>query len=408
MERKVISTGLPEVTAGIRASFAGVGATMFLTFIGFSASQFHSYLFENRGVGKLQIGLLLMAGQGAALLSPLFQLASIRRLHGPRLPFFLMLAGAGASLAALPHLHGFRSLLIGFCLLCFCSAGVFPLNAACAFEAMRAHGHSTFFRIRSLGTLGFLAGCVFSVFFPRLSDLPLLYGGFGLCVCLALGVAAWDYRVPAHPAGAPALPRLVRPGILHALGLLRQPRTLKLLAVLGVMNFANAMATGVQGNYLVDRWQQGQRTISLAWVLSTGCEVPLMLLCAWLLRRHGLRAVLAFGLAGTLLKLVGLALAGEVWQYCLALTMHGCFFSGALTGFSVYLDRVYQAQDRPSLQVLAPIFYGGIPSSLAGLAAGWLWHAYSLRVVYGFAGGIAVLASLYAFWLFREPADGRA
>ncbi len=391
---------LEEQGSAIQASFGGVGATMFLTFVGFSASQFHAYLFESRGIGKLQIGLLLMLGQGVALLSPWFQVGGIRRFHGPRLPFLMMLSGSGAALAMLPHLHGFRQLLLGFCLLSFCSAGVLPLNAACAFDAMRARGHSAFFRIRSLGTAGFLAGCVFSVCFPRLSDLPLLYAGFGVAVLLAMAVAAWDYRIPVVSVAVRETSR--RPTILHALGLLRAPRTLKLLAVLGVMNFANAMATCVQGNYLVDRWHQSQRVISLAWVVSTGCEIPLMLLCAWMLRRHGLRLVLAFGLGGTLVKLLGLALAGEVWQYCLALTMHGCFFSGALTGFSVYLDRHYRAQDRPTLQALAPVFYGGIPSALAGLAAGWLWHADSLRAVYLAAGGIAAAASLYAFWLFRE------
>jgi hypothetical protein len=86
----------------------------------------------------------------------------------------LMLAGAGSALAVLPRLHGFWPLLICFCVFSFCGAGVFPLNAACAFESMRAHGHGAFFRIRSLGTVGFLVGCVASVFFPDLGDLPLL------------------------------------------------------------------------------------------------------------------------------------------------------------------------------------------------------------------------------------------
>jgi hypothetical protein len=173
------------------------------------------------------------------------------------------------------------------------------------------------------------------------------------------------------------------------------------------MNFANTMATSMQANYLVDRWQQGQRVISLAWAVSTGCEVPLMLLCAWMLRRRGLRAVLGFGIAGTLVKLAGLALAQEAWQYCLALVMHGCFFSGALTGFGVYLDRVHKAQDRPSLQVLAPVFYGTLPGALAGFAAGGLWHAYSLRSVYVVSGVIALGATAYAWFLLRDGSERR-
>jgi hypothetical protein len=381
-----------------------VSFTMFLVFVGFSSGQFHAYLFENRGIGSLDIGLLIMAGQGAGILSPLFQVSIIRRFHGPRLPLMIMIAGAGSALALLPHLRGFWSLLSVFCLFSFCAAGLFPLNAACTFEAMRNRGHGTFFRIRTLGTLGFLLGCAVSVFFPTLADLPVLYGGFAGFLFLALAVVALEYRYspPVAPlagfsppkAGAPRT--YSAPTFARTLVLLKEPRTLRLLIVLGVMNFANSMATVVQGNYLVDRWHEGQRAISMAWVVSTACEVPLMLLCAAILRRHGLRYVIGFGLAGTLVKLGGLALAGEVWQFYLALAMHGCFFSGALTGFSVYLDRAYRKEERPSLQALAPVFYGGIPSSLAGLTAGVVWHSFSLRAVYLLSGGIAAVAMGYA------------
>jgi MFS family permease len=378
------------------ASLFGVGLTMFLVFVGFSSGQFHSYLFESRGIESLHIGFLIMAGQGAGILSPLFQVSIIRRFHGPRLPLMLMIAGAGCALAALPHLSGFWPILICFCLFSFCGAGLFPLNAACTFEAMRNRGHGAFFRIRTLGTLGFLMGCVISVFFPTLADLPLLYGGFAAALFLSLIVVGRVY-----PRPSPASPGAPRMGLTfsNALSLLRQPRTLRLLIVLGTMNFANTMATVVQGNYLVDRWHEGQRAISVAWVVSTGCEVPLMLLCAGVLRRYGLRYVIGFGIAGTLVKLAGLALAGQVWQFYLALAMHGCFFSGALTGFSVYVDRTYRKEERASLQALAPVFYGGIPSSLAGLTAGLVWHGSSLRAVYLLSGGIAVLAAGYAFSL---------
>jgi hypothetical protein len=375
---------------------------MFLTFVGLSSGQFHAYLFENRGVSRFGIGLLLMAGQLAALVSPFFQVVTIRRFHGPRIPFLMVLACAGASLVMLPRLSGFPALLMGYAFFSFCSAGVFPLNAACAFDAMRARGHDAFFRLRSLGTLGFLAGCLFSMRYPRLSDLPLLYAGFAAALIVALVVAAWDFR-RAPQSIQPAYDGLAgtRPSFAHALRLLAEPHTARLLLVLGVMNFANTMATSMQANYLVDRWHLGQRIISLAWVVSTGCEVPLMLLCAWMLRRRGLRAVLAFGIAGTVVKLAGLALAQTPWQYCLALAMHGCFFSGALTGFGIYLDRTHKPQDRPSLQVLVSVFWGTLPGALAGFAAGAIWHASSLRMVYQASGAVSVGVGIYAWFLLK-------
>jgi MFS family permease len=129
-----------------------------------------------------------------------------------------------------------------------------------------------------------------------------------------------------------------------------------------------------------------------------------MLFCAWLLRRKGLRAVLAFGIGGTFLKLAGTALAGEAWQYMAALALHGCFFSGALTGFTVWLDRVYKSQDRPSLQALAPVFYAGLPAALSGLTAGLVWQHHSLRAVYLLAGVVSAGAAVYAFILLRDRA----
>lgn len=393
-----------DIPGAAGPSLAGPGFTMFLVYAGLAASQFHAYLFEHRGISRFDIGLLLMSGQLAALISPFFQVASIRRFHGPHLPFLIVAAGAGACLAALPHLSGFPALLAGFSLFSFCSAGTVPLNAACAFESMRVRGHADFFRLRSLGTLGFLASCVASLAFPRVSDLSILYALFGGAFGLTLLSALWEHRGRPSAGTAPVIPR---PSFGHALRLLGRPRTVRLLAVLGAMNFANSMATSMQANYLVDRWHQGQRVISLAWVVSTGCEVPLMLFCAWLLRRSGLRAVIGFGIAGTLVKLAGLALAQEAWQYCLALVMHGCFFSGALTGFGIYLDRVHKPQDRPSLQVLAPVFYGTIPGALAGFTAGGLWHTYSLWSVYAASGVIALCATAYAWYLIRDTSDRR-
>jgi PPP family 3-phenylpropionic acid transporter len=380
---------------------------MFLIFAGLSAAQFHSYLFESKGVTGLQIGILIMVGQCAAILSPLSQVAVIRWFRGPRVPLMLMLAGAAVTMVLLPCMPGFRAFLILFPAFSFCAAAVFPLNAACTFEAMRDLGYDTFFRVRTLGTLGFLVGCVISAFFPALTDLPLLYKGFSAALILALAVVVWDYR-RIGPIGS--LGRPAAPAFMHALRLLSQPRTWRLLAVLGLMNFANVLATGVQGNYLMNRWHEGQRTISLAWVVSTACEVPLMLICARILKRHGLRYVLGLGIFGTLLKLVGLAAAGTLWQFYLALTMHGCFFSGALTGFGIYLDRTYSPEERPTLQAICGVFYAGIPSALAGLTAGWVWHAFSLRAVYLLSGSIAVPAAVYAFFLLRQPEirDARA
>lgn len=380
------------------ASLGGVSMAMFLVFAGASSSQFHSYLFERRGHAGLDVGLLLFSGYAAGLLSPLLQVRVIRLFHGPRTPLLLALAGTAATLSAIPFLRGYPALLGVFFLYSLFAAAVFPLNTACTLDAVRSRGHAAFFRIRSLGTVGFLAGCLISAGFTDFSQLPFLYLGFAAAFLAALAVIAWDYPQAPPPAE-------VRPGggtVRRALSLLLHGRTGRLLLVMGVMNFANGLTICVQGNYLVNRWEGGQASISQAWVASTACEVPLFILCAWVLRRYGLRYVLGMGLAGTLVKVVGLALAAELWQYFLALAMHGFFYAAAITGFNVYLDRTQARDDLPSLQALSVVFFQGIPNALAGLTAGLLWQAHSLRAVYLFAAAVAIAITAYGLALLKD------
>jgi MFS family permease len=391
------------------SSLLGVNLVMFLSYAGFSSAQFHSYLFESLGFRDLRIGFLLAAGYGAGILSPLLQVIFIRVFHGPRLPLMAALALGGISLACLPHARGYYGLMALFFAFCFSAAAISPLNTACTLETIRKRGREVFFRIRTLGTIGFLIGCVISACFPMRADLPILYLGFGAAMILALVMVAGHYRhippeqapedflVHPHPKTAPTF--------RAALRLLGSPHAWRMLSVLGVLSFANAMASIVQGNYLIQRWQGGQLSISLAWVVSTACEIPIMLLCVRILKRRGLNHVLGFGLIGTLIKLVVLAFAGTLWSYFLGLSLHGCFFAGVVTGFGIFLDHHFHKEDRPTLQALSAVFLLGLPSAMAGLATGLIWHFFSLRAVYAFSGLVAALgAALGVLFFFIFPA----
>lgn len=397
------------------ASLASVSSVMFLIFAGFSCAQFHGYLFEKRGLDALAIGLLLTIGYGAGIVSPILQVPVIRRFRGPRGPLIAALLGAALSLALLPLARGFPALLAVFTIFSLCNSSIYPLNLACTLSALRARasdpsarpadGHGLFFRVRGLGTAGFLAGCFVSIFFPRPSQLPLLYAGFACALLAAMAVVAAAYR-PLNVTPAAGLPDAPPPGFRKALGLLREPLTWRLMLCVGAMGFANSMATAVQGNYLVHRFHESQRTISIAWVVSTACEVPLMLLCSRLVKTRGLRFVMAIGLGGTLLKLLGLAGASHLWEYYLALVLHGFFFSGALTGLGVHLDRTFHHGAGPAVQSLAIVFYQGLPTSLAALCAGAIWNGRSLEAVYRFSAAVAVVISVYAFFVLRKMDRG--
>ncbi len=385
------------------SSLGSPGLVMFLGFVGLSSMQFYGYLFERMGYSPFRIGLLLSTGLAAGVAAPVFQVTAIRWLKSPRRALFLMLAGAGLTLAWLPHVNGFFPMMAVFFLSMFCAAGFYPLITACALEVTRSTGPWAYFVVRCLGTLGFLAGCFASYFQPGPAFLSRLYLGFGGAFLCALGVAVWGLR-PSDPREAPEdgmvnpHPRRA-PGFGRALRLLAAPRPGRLLWTLGIMNFANAMATLVQGNYLVARFPGGPQSISLAWIVSTACEVPFMLLCAWLTRRSGLRTVIGLGLLGTTLKLILIGTAATRGMYFLGLVFHGCFFSGAMVGFNLYVDRRFPVADRPSLQALGALFYQGLPTALGGLAAGLIWHFTGLRDVYWVAAAIGTVAGIYTLFL---------
>jgi hypothetical protein len=162
------------------------------------------------------------------------------------------------------------------------------------------------------------------------------------------------------------------------------------------MNLANAMATSMQGNYLVSRWQGDQADISWAWTLSTAFEIPLMLLCAYWVKRRPLKEILLFGMLGTVFKLVTLGLAEARWVYFMGLILHGAFWSGALVGFNLYVEKRFSVKDRPSLQALGAMFYQGLPSALGGLLAGAIWHQFGLRTVYITAAILSLVIGGYS------------
>lgn len=378
---------------------------MFISFAGLSSQQFYGYLFERLGFSPLQIGLLLGTGFLAGIVAPLAQVSAIRKLGGPRNPLLLMLLGAGLGVALLPHAGSFGASAILFFLALFCASSINPLNTACTLELTRARGEWIYFVIRCVGTVGYLVGCVVSFYQPDPDRLPWLFLGFGLAYLLAFPVAARTYRPDGarRSARAGGVPPALRrpPDFRRALRLLSAPRPARLLWTLGVMNFANAMATLVQGNYLVARFAGGQASISLAWIVSTTFEIPLMLLCAWMVRRHGLAAVLGFGLLGTTIKLAFIGAAESYGMFLAGLAFHGCFFSGALTGFNLFLDRRYGVTDRPALQALGALFHTGLPTAIGGLAAGLLWHFFGLRTVFVASAAIGLGAGLYTLLLLR-------
>lgn len=390
-----------------KAAAIGVAAATFFAFAGVAANQFHGYLFELKGSSAMAIGFLLMTGYSASVFAPLVQMRLIRKSHGPYRPLLAVSFGAALALGLMPWARGFWDLWLLFATLSFCISSVFPLLTAATLETTRHQtrhqGHGLFVHIRGLGSAGFMVACLVCLAFPRSDKLAWIYAGFGLAFLISVAVlfpaAKWHdaqregetQRVPRAPKLGVAWRRLFR------------GETSFLIFLIALMNFANVMATVVQGNYLIHRFQVSQGYISLAWVIATACEVVWMAVCARLVRSLDIRRLIVIGLWGTGLKLAFMGFASTYFSFVLGLVFHGLYFSFTLAGFGIYLDRRFRPSERPVLQALTSAMAQGLPAALAGLATGWLWHRFQLHSVYIVAAALGGLTCLFAeVWAYRR------
>ncbi len=385
----------------------GIAAATFFAFAGVAANQFHGYLFELKGSSALSIGLLMMTGYSASVLAPLVQMFLIRKSQGPYRPLLAVSFGAAIALALLPWARGFWDLWVLFAILSFCTASVFPLLTAATLETTRhqtrAQGHGLFVRIRGLGTVGFMVACLICLAFPRSESLAWIYAGFGLAFLISVAVlfpsAQWHGR--KQDLGQVRLPSAPRLGV--AWRRLFRGETTVLIFLIALMNFANVMATVVQGNYLIHRFHVSQAYISLSWVIATACEVVWMAVCARLVRTMDIRRLIVLGLWGTGLKLLLMGFATTYFSFVLGLIFHGLYFSFTLAGFGVYLDRRFRPAERPVLQALTSAMAQGLPAALAGLSTGLVWHRFQLHGVYIAAAALGGLTCVSAeVWAYRR------
>jgi MFS_1 like family len=381
----------------------GVAMAMFFSYAGIAANQFHGYLFEIKGHGALAIGWLFMTGYGVGIGAPFIQVLLIRKWHGPYWPLALVALGGALSMAYLPWASGFWALWGAFSVLSFCLASLFPLLNAATLETTRGKGHSHFIRIRGFGSLGFLFASVLCLAVPRSERLPHLYLGFALGLLLALFFIAPAGLFHRSQRLQRAAPVIRAPNIRKAMRRLFRGEAVILVLLLATMSYANVMATAMQGNYIIHQFGLDQRSISLAWTISTLCELVWMALCAYVVQTMDLRRMMVLGLWGTLAKLLLLAVATNYFTYVLGLAFHGLFFSFSLTGFGVYLDRRFRASERPGQQALTSGLVQGIPAALAGISSGWIWNSLELKSVYITAAILAGAICLVGeFWVRRR------
>ncbi len=382
------------------------GLAFFLLQFGVTNILFNSVLFESKGIIKAELGILLTIGTVSGLISPfiLSYLASV--LGGARNLLATLCLTMGVCIIAMPHLNSFATLAVLFFILSSCVSGSFVMMSAFAQEPSVLQGYASYYKMRSIATFGFASGCLVSWFLVDKTGLPILYIIIGTSCILSASMILTTK--PTATLNGPIKKQFSFKVYWSAIKLLWRPETIFIISIYALLQVAFTSSFTIQGNYILHYFSDSKSAISISSMAASIPEIPIMLIFRKVMMRYGMRRVLLIGFAAFTLKVMGMAMAQELWQLYIVIGLHGFYIAGASTAYEIFIKRSYPDH----AHILLPICLGvlmTVPRMAGSLAAGFIWEHISLRAVYGIAavfGGVLFMV-LLAFnpWLARRGVE---
>jgi hypothetical protein len=404
-----------------------------------SVSQYHSVLFQyTHAMNQTQIGLALALGALAALAGPL-ALQSLRRLrlNDSQILAVVMLIQA-LLLWLLPRWIGLLPATLLYIIYALSSTMGISLVASSVLQSMeqlhpegilndsgatraqvKPQGEGRFLGLRALGTAAFAAGCGAGWYLAKDSGLRDVYWFF---VATAVGAALVALSLPyqkrplrdiqgetavtqigndrASTGRTRVAPQIKSPTAPVPQAISAEIRTwlwklAPLITLLAIANMAASSGALYLGNLVRTEFAGNDSQVSLAWLIGTATEVPLILASIWLLRRARLAWMFAAGMAFTAFKLLGSAWAPSIeWLYFFQIG-HGFFFGASLTAVPLLLRRIAPTHLIAPLLMWCTALYGGLASALGSWTTGWLWETFGLIPSFAFWGVISLGAALW-------------
>lgn len=257
---------------------------------------------------------------------------------------------------------------------------------------VRRHG-----RVRLWGSLGFLVSVLGAGIFFEHAGLKY----FPLAVTLGLILLAWsaycipDIREPAtHEKHAGSIWHTLRePPVAWFFGTL----ALNVLSHMGLYVFFSLYCDelGYSKTMIGILWAAAV-VLEIAWFYSQGRWLPRFSLTAWLIVSAAATA-LRFGLTA--------GLGDTLWILFAAQALHALSFAANHTVCTALISHHFPGSMRGRGQALYTVLGYGIPGVLGSWVGGLVSEAYGLRSVFWICTGIAVLAMLCAFkvWRLQHP-----
>jgi len=355
------------------------------------------YFRENVALLGTQLGLVLAVRPLVGMLAqPLWgQLAD--RTGSRTRTLVVLAAGTALGYLLLPQAKTFPLLLAAMAASSLFSSAAMPMATSVCMAALGARAAEAFGRIRVWGTVGFL---VLVVSFPLILDRiqaarglvrdpggasePGLELIFYVAAALSVAAAFVAWRLPRRGAMAIRSQR----GDLLLLLRHRPYRRLLCFAFLGHLFHQAA----IQLFPLLIRAHGGDiDTVSRMWIPMLLVEIPLIYYLGGVVRRIGVRGLLAIGVLADGLRWLVCSLAGDLSVMYVLQLLHGVVVAGLFVGSALYVEAAVPERLRSTGQGLLAMIGFSFAGVISNVSGGLLLEHFGPDALYRVAGIGALL-----------------
>lgn len=359
---------------------------MACSFSAFSVSQYHAVLLQyQHHFSSTQIGQAFFWGSLTFFIAPL-ALHSLARIGWQaRHTLALSLLIEALALFLMPRLQGVMPVSLSYILFSFSSQLAGSLvGSTCLLAMSGPNQERNFFVIRSLGTFAFASTCLANSFLAQIHPLQEIYWIFVIAATLA---AFFAFKTPSPEPGPSTQ-------LNSNWNLWKERGIWPILGLLSLANMSAYTGASYSGSLIRNELGGSDADVALSWTISTGAEIPLIWIAAWMSSRMSLRWIFALGMISTSLKLAISAAAPNLQWVFVAQIFHGYFFGASLAAVGVLLRRIYPATLVPQALLYCSLVYSGLANALSGLLSGYMWDLLGLRFTFALWAALALGAAI--------------
>lgn len=363
------------------------------------------YLRE-RGLSQAQVGWVSAMTGISVLLSPVVMtLAADMRIANRRLLMGIFVA-CGLSYAAMANFTTFWGLAAAFALASLALAPIQNLQDGLNFAEQdrrlrMGRPRVPFHRVRVFGTVGFIVPSLL-LYFLLAAGMPTrtaIWTAVGVCTLGAVNTLLLpgraDAAAPTDKAGLPTL---------AALRALAEPHLLVFCVSMWLCQMGTAVFYAFYPIYLTEVIGVQTQWVGLIACIGVVIEIGCMLAFGWVLRKMGLRGLMAWGMAAIVVRMSLLWLFPNIWIAVGTQIFHGLMVLVLYVTPPIYLNRRAEPAYRNSIQGLYAMLVFGT-GRLIGNGVGGYVAEVSVPLVFAFGAGLCALGAALVVFAFKDHAQ---